>query len=339
MKRFGCVLLATLMVMGIVDCAQASTSFFHGKTMTIIVPYGPGGGYDTWARLSAPYMKKYLGLAKVIVRNRPGGGGLIGTNAINSAKANGLVIGDTNAAGDVFAQMAHDPGVHFDTTKFGWIGRPDNDPHTIAVHGDSPYKSFDDLIALKGTGKKVKALATGHGSSDYNSAVITYNAFDIPFQMVAAFKGSHAEKGAFVAGQGTTISVSASDIAELGKGKARVIALTAPQPMPKLLPNVPTVLQLAKKHNLSQTRQDVLKTMANVMVMGHAFIAPPGVPQSRLQALRAAFKRTLHNQSFLAKAKKAGLYPGYKSGESLSKIANYAFSHEHEIKPFLKTSD
>lgn len=329
-----CLLVALGLLLA--GTAQASSSFYKGKTLTIVVPYGPGGGYDTWARLVGPYMKKYLDLKRVLVKNQPGGGGLIGTNAIYDAGSNGLTIGDTNAAGDVFAQLAGAPGLHADVTKLNWIGRPDDDPHIIAVHKDSPYKNLGDLMALKGSGKTVDALATGKGSSDYNSAVITYNVFDIPFHMVAAFSGSHAEKATFVAGGGDTISVSASDIAELGKNKARVIVLTAGEPFSKL-PNVPTVIQEANKHNLSQTKKDVLHTMTDVMEMGHAFIAPPGVPEQRVKALRTAFEKTLHNKDFLQKAQKAGLYSGYQSGEKLADTASEALDHKQELEPFLQT--
>src|SRR5690242_14809133 len=75
--------------------SDGGSSFYSGKTLTVVVPYGPGGGYDQWARILSPYLKKYLGVSEVKVQNVPGGGGLIGTNQIYSAKADGLTIGDT----------------------------------------------------------------------------------------------------------------------------------------------------------------------------------------------------------------------------------------------------
>ncbi|MCL6637426.1 MAG: hypothetical protein K6T26_05715, partial [Alicyclobacillus sp.] len=109
--------------------ASSGYEFYKGKTLQIIVPYSPGGGYDQWARLIAPYMQKYLGVAKVEVVNVDGGGGLVGTNQIYAAKPDGLTIGDTNAGGDVFDQISKAPGTNFDVSKFSWIGRPDDDPH------------------------------------------------------------------------------------------------------------------------------------------------------------------------------------------------------------------
>ena len=330
------VVAATLLLSGAVSLPAAAASPYQGKTLTIIVPYGPGGGYDTWARLVAPHLKQYLGAAEVKVENHPGGGGLVGTNAVYSAKPDGLTIGDTNAAGDVFAEIAKAPGVHFETAKFNWLARPDDDPHIIAVHPSSPYKTFNDILALKGGKTVLRCLATGRGSSDYNSAVIAMNAFHVPFHMVAAFKGSHAEKATFIAGGGDTISVSASDIAHLGK-KARVVVLTASEPFHKL-PGIPTVVQAAQQYKLPAKTIEVLKIMSSVMDMGHAFFAPPGVPADRLAALRTAFAKTFKNKDFLAKAGKAGLYVGYEAPAMLEHSSANAFKHIKELEPFLKTS-
>lgn len=330
-------LAAVVSLLSFAALPAAAESPYQGKTVTIIVPYGPGGGYDTWARLLAPYLKQYLGAGEVKVENRPGGGGLVGTNTVYSATPDGLTIGDTNAAGDVFAEMGKAPGVHFQTAKFNWLARPDNDPHIIAVHPSSPYKSFDDIVALKGGKTVLRCLATGRGSSDYNSAVVAMNAFRVPFLMVAAFKGSHEEKATFLAGGGDTISVSASDIAQLGDAKAHVVVMTAAQPFARL-PGIPTVVQAAEQHKLPAQTIEVLKIMSSVMDMGHAFFAPPGVPAERLAALRTAFGKAFQNKEFLAKAEKAGLYAGYEPPGALQQATENAFKHIDELAPFLKTS-
>ncbi|HEY7299727.1 MAG TPA: tripartite tricarboxylate transporter substrate-binding protein [Xanthobacteraceae bacterium] len=328
---------AAIIACGAVASVSAAQNFYVGKTLTIVVPYGPGGGYDTWARLIAPYMQKYLGAAQVKIENQPGGGGLVGTNAVYHAMPDGLTIGDTNAAGDVFSQIADAPGVAFDTGKFSWIGRPDNDPHIIAVHPNGPYKTFDDIVALKGGKKVLQCLATGKGSSDYNSTVIVMNAFGVPFQMVAAFNGSHEEKATFLAGDGDTLAVSASDIAQVGPDAARIVLLSTTQPFSKL-PGVPTVVQEAEKHQLPANTADALKVMAEVMDMGHAFFAPPAVPSDRLETLRTAFAKTFQDKEFLAKAEKAGLYAGYESPAKLQEAAQTAFQHKGEFTPLLKTT-
>lgn len=312
--------------------SASAAAFFKGKTLSIIVPYGPGGGYDQWARLLAPYFKQYLGLGKVTVVNQAGGGGIIGTNKIYTAKPDGLTIGDTNAGGDLFDAMDHASGFNVDMTKINWIGRPDNDPHIIATRLDSKYKTFDDLVNSKST---IKALATGKGSSDYNAAVIIYNAFKVPFQMVAAFSGSTQEKAAFLSGEGDTSSVSSSDIAQISN-KAQPVVIVSPTTFPKL-PKTPTVLQEAQSHNLSASTVQALTALGNVMQTGHAFVAPPGIPADRLSALQAAFKDALNNPSLLAAANKGGLYPGYRSPQDLTSDAATALKEASLFTNLLKT--
>ena len=314
----------------------SAASFYKGKTLSIIVPYGPGGGYDQWPRVLSPYIQKYLGVDKVEVINDPGGGGLVGTNKIYAAQPDGLTIGDTNAAGDVFSQLAKDQGVNFDVSKFNWVGRPDDDPHIIAVHANGPYQSFADLLKAGAKGVTLKALATGAGSSDYNAAVITYNAFRAPFQMVAAFSGSSDEKAAFLSGNGDTMSVSSSDIAQIA-GQAKTVVLISDKPFAKL-PNVPTVIDLAKQQNLPDSNMKGLQAMVGVMDLGHAFFAPPGVPADRLAALRDAFQKALADPACIAAAQKANLYLGYASADDLKQMTDTALSNASLFEPLLKTN-
>jgi tripartite-type tricarboxylate transporter receptor subunit TctC len=308
-------------------------SFFKGKTLSIEVPYGPGGGYDQWARVIAPYMQKYLGAGKVMVVNTPGGGGLVGTQAIYNAPADGLTVGDTNAGGDVFDQIDHSSGFNLDMTKVSWLGRPDNDPHIIATHAKGPDKTFDNLVANKST---VSALATGKGSSDYNAAVIVYNAFKVPFKMVAAFSGSSDEKAAFTSGEGTSASLSSSDIASISD-KANTVVLVSSKTFSKL-PNVPTVTQEAQKHGVSGNTLQALQALSEIMDLGHAFFAPPGVPAARLTALRTAFKKSMDDPAFQKAAKKAGLYQGYETPADLSTAVTKALGKGSLFTDLLKTN-
>jgi tripartite-type tricarboxylate transporter receptor subunit TctC len=309
-----------------------AAGFYKGKTLQIIVPYGPGGGYDQWPRLLEPYMKKYLGVAAVKVVNAPGGGGLIGSQQIYDAKADGLTIGDTNAGGDVFDQIDSAQGYKMDVTKFNWIGRPDDDPHVIAVRKGT----FADFNALISQTETVKALATGKGSSDYNAAVIVYNSFKVPFQMVAAFSGSSDEKASFLAGNGATTSLSSSDIAAAGS-KVDAVVVVSSQPFAKL-PNVPTVVDVAKQKGLPQNTVDALSALSDVMDLGHAFFAPAGVPQDRMTLLRNAFQQSMQDSGLLGAAQKAGLYTGYESGDDLQKATADALTHKDLFTGLLKTA-
>ncbi|MCL6593153.1 MAG: hypothetical protein K6T31_04180, partial [Alicyclobacillus sp.] len=257
---------------------SAAADFYKGKTLTVIVPYGPGGGYDQWARLLAPYLQKYLGVAKVDVQNVTGGAGLVGTNQIYSAKPDGLTIGDTNAGGDVFDQITHQPGVQFDVTKINWLGRPDHDPGMIVARAGSPYKSFNDVLATKKSNSTVRVVSDGVGDNHYFGALIAMNAFNIPFHMIAAYKDSSELKAGFLRGDGDVVELSASDLMPLVQsGKATVIAMQSLTRWSQM-PNIPTIAEIAQQQGLSDAQIQVLKSVAGVFEMGHAFMAPEGVP-------------------------------------------------------------
>ena len=102
------------------DMSDAA-NFYKGKTIKLVVGYGPGGGFDTYARLIAPHLEKAMG-ATVIVENRPGGG-LTALNQIVRAKADGLRLMLAHGEAAVLAQLIDKPGVRFDLTKVTWLGR------------------------------------------------------------------------------------------------------------------------------------------------------------------------------------------------------------------------
>lgn len=327
--------LILILCLAVAPAAIASSSFFNGKVMTVVVPYGVGGHFDTWARMIAPYMAQQLGLKSVRIVNRPGGGGLIGSNAIYNAKPDGLTIGDINAPGDYFAQLDHASGVRFRLQSFSWIGRPDDDPAALAVHPGGQYQTFDQLTKVP-KDHPVTVLASGKGSNEYNAAYITLRAFHVPFRMVAAFKGAHAVIAGFVSGEGDLMPMAASHMAELGKQVHVILAFTT-QPYSKLSA-VPTVVAEAKEHHLSGSTTQTLAQLASVMSLGHAFVAPPGVPAARLRALRDAFAATFSNPDFLAKAKKAGLYLGYKSGHEVRRMVEQSMQKRKDFRRLLVQS-
>src|SRR6187551_1106515 len=109
--------------------AQNSAEFFKDKTVTFYVGLSAGGGYDVNARLVAKHIGKYIpGNPQVIVRNMPGGGGLVMTNYVaNVAPKDGLHIGAPQR-GIPFEPLLHDASnAKFDAVKLQWIGSVNTD--------------------------------------------------------------------------------------------------------------------------------------------------------------------------------------------------------------------
>src|SRR5680860_1431098 len=90
------------------DCSE-----LESETITFAVPYDAGGGYDTYARLMAPYLEEEIG-ATVVVENQPGAGGLLAINSLLTAPADGTTIAIMNAVGSGGAVIADAEGVQFE---------------------------------------------------------------------------------------------------------------------------------------------------------------------------------------------------------------------------------
>src|SRR3989475_6974536 len=119
---------------------------FAGKTVTIIVGYNPGGGYDLVARLIARYLPKYLpGNPTIVVQNMPGANSVIAANHVYAvAKPDGLTLGAFNR-NLVLGQLVKAPGIRFDMAKFAWIGSPASETTVLTIRNDLPYRTPADL--------------------------------------------------------------------------------------------------------------------------------------------------------------------------------------------------
>lgn len=315
---------------------QAGRAFYQGKTLVVIIPYGAAGGYEYWAAALKPFLEKSLGVARIDLVNKTGGGGLVGANYLYHAKPNGLTIGEINGTGGIFAQVIHKPGVYFDMTKFGWIGRPNVETNVTVAREGSPYKTFADLWKLRGGTQKAVGLSAGYGGSDYVGTALPLATFGIPYKMLLAYQGSSATKAGLLRGDGDIATYGYSVFRPLIESH-RVVPLfvTAMQRF-SLLPNVPTLQELAQRYKLSPAKTDVMDTMASVVNMGKDWAAPPGVPAARLAFLRVAFREATENPDFITTAKKAGRVAGYGSPTVIRETITSVIKEKAKFTPFLK---
>jgi tripartite-type tricarboxylate transporter receptor subunit TctC len=161
---------------------------FAGKTVTIIVGYKPGGGYDATARLLARHLPKHIpGAPTVIVQNMPGGGGIIAANHIyNNAKPDGLTLATFNRNLPI-AQLTRVQGVKFDMTKFAWIGSAANEVTILAIRADLPYRNLDELRKAR---QPVIIGATGPGANTYDFPLLLKELLGINLKIVSGYLSS-----------------------------------------------------------------------------------------------------------------------------------------------------
>src|SRR5438874_1838843 len=99
---------------------EASTFALRATVDMALAAKGAGGGYDAYGRLVTRYMQKHLPGSRIIVRNVPGAGHIVGANTLYAARPDGLTIGSFNT-GLIYDQLMQREGVLFDLRKFGWI--------------------------------------------------------------------------------------------------------------------------------------------------------------------------------------------------------------------------
>src|SRR5687768_10452612 len=138
----------------------AAAQAYPARPITLIVPWGAGGGTDATARIIASLMEKEL-KQPINVVNRTGGSGVVGHQAISSATPDGYTIGLIT----VEITMMHWAGLtQMKHTDFTPIGLVNSDPAGVSVRVDAPYKSVKDLLAaIKANPGKFKASGTGQG--------------------------------------------------------------------------------------------------------------------------------------------------------------------------------
>jgi tripartite-type tricarboxylate transporter receptor subunit TctC len=304
---------------------QTGADFFKGKTITYIVSTSPGGGYDTYGRLVAEFMQRHLPESTVVVRNMPGAGHLIGTNAIYAAKPDGLTIGTFNT-GLIYNQLIKHPGVRFDLNRMSWVGKAASEGRVMAIAQQSPIKSYRDLLAQK---QGVNFAAAGIGSAAYVETVMLTAALKLPIKILTGYNGND-DMMAMRRGEITgTISARSTWDPFVKNGYARYIAQIGGDE--KDVPQLSTMITDAGAKALValiQTQCDVARLTAG----------PPGIPADRLAALREAYRKAMEDKEFLAKTAKAGLpvQPAY--GETVLAMVKEALNQTPETVALLASA-
>ena len=169
------------------DQAQAQSSYYKGKTISVVVGTTAGSAYDVYSRLIAQHIGKHiLGNPTLAVQNMPAGGSIVAANYVYGvAKPDGLTIASINPA-LYFNQLAGRNEVKFDWAKFNWLGSPDRSEHLVYMRADSPYKSIQDVRAAS---TPPKCGATGTGTTSHYMPRLLEETIGTKFNLVLGYPG------------------------------------------------------------------------------------------------------------------------------------------------------
>ena len=213
---------------------------YPSRPITMVVPWGAGGGTDATARIVAAMMEKEMG-QPVNVVNRTGGNGVVGHSAIASAPADGYTLGMIT----VEISMMHWAGLtDLKPTNYTPLALMNIDPAAVTVRADSPYKTVNDLLAaIKANPGKFKASGTGQGGIWHLAlaGMLKDQRMEISAAPWVPSNGAAPAMNDLAAGGIEFVTCSLPESrALIDAGKARPLTIMANQPS-GLYPNVPTL--------------------------------------------------------------------------------------------------
>jgi tripartite-type tricarboxylate transporter receptor subunit TctC len=294
--------------------AQSVEDFYRGKRLTLTVGYGPGGGYDVFARLLARHLGRFLpGNPAVIVQNMPGAGSLIAANYLYTiAPKDGTAFGLIARDMPLLGLMGHNPNVQFDPRKFTWLGSSSDfsdDAYVMIVRSDAPVQSIADM--RRPGGPAIVLGGTADGATGGDVPRILQAALGLNMKLVLGYRDSAAvflamERGE-VAGRTTDLSAIRSTRPDWLKPNSgyHLLVQYARRTRHPNYPDVPTARELA---TTEAGRALIEFTETPLLTMARPFVAPPGIPQDRAAALQQAFLAAHRDPDYLAEAAKLGVH-------------------------------
>jgi len=311
-------IFAFLLVVDATALAQPPERFYAGRDVSYIVATNPGGGYDAYARLIAPFFEKHLAADHVVIRNVPGAGHLVGANTLARSRADGLTIGTFNA-GLIYSQLAGNRALRIDLRDFAWIGKAAGEPRAIVISSRCPIMRIEDVINAT---EPVVFAGAGIGSASYAETRLLTEALALNVRIIPGYEGTETEM-AMLRGEICGLVASTSSVQSFVDAGNGHFILTIGGDMD----GVPRAISYAR----DARGRALVSLIATMVELGRVSAAPPGTPPAQLAALRAAYRAALEDPELRAAAarRRRPIEPAY--GDDVGALFAAALDQPAEI--------
>jgi tripartite-type tricarboxylate transporter receptor subunit TctC len=308
--------------------ADPVEDFYRGKRVTLVIGYGTGGGYDTYARLFARFVGEHIpGKPTVIAQNMPGAGSRGAANWLyNVAPKDGTVIATLSQTTPT-DQALGQSGIQFDARRYNWIGNMVVVNNILFVSAASGVRTIDD--ARK---KVITVGATGASSPSVLYPQVSNTILGTRFKIVAGYPGGGdinlaVERGE-VDGRGSDswASMKANNARWLREKTINILFQIGPRREADLA-DAPLWSELGE----SDEQRQILDVLSGDVAVGRPILTTPDVPAERVAALRLAFDQTMRDPKFVAAAEQAGMVLNPLGGEELQRIVARVTSPAPEL--------
>jgi tripartite-type tricarboxylate transporter receptor subunit TctC len=320
-----CALLASTLLAALPHPAAANDveDFYRGRTLTVLISYSVGGGYDLYARLLARYLGRHIpGNPTVVPENMPGAGGLRASNYLYSAAPkDGSVIG-TFSRSIPTMPLVTPQDAQFDGRKFSWIGSMSSDTSLCLTGAKSKIKTFADMLAMP------VVMGGQFAAADSDIYAHLYkNIFGAKIKLVSGYPGTNDITLAMERGEVDgicglswgTLKVAHADW--IKNHSVHLLVQAALKKDPELA-DVPLALDLIG----DPQKKQILYIDFAPQAIGRPFAAPPGIPADRKAALRKAFDATMQDPDLLAEAAKEKVDIAPMSGREVDQLLDKLYA-------------
>ena len=271
-------------------CSIAVAQEFPNKPVRIVVPWPPSGNVDITARTLAPAFGEALG-QQIIVENKAGAGGRIGTEAVVKSPADGYTLllgssGTITSGPAVFKQLGFDP-----LKDLVPVGPIQSVPLVLTVAPKTPASSYKEFVELTRRGQ-VSVASAGSGSSNHLAIELLMRMADLKLLHVP-YKGSGPALTDLLGSQvDSMMDQLTASIGHIREGRIRPLVISSRSRSP-LLPNVPTLEELGVAGYEASTFTGIF--------------APAGTPQPVLARLSASLRKAMSGEAVRERYRSMGV--------------------------------
>ena len=294
-----CLILPAFLVQSFPASAQTVADFYKGKTVNIMVGFGPGGGYDLYARLLSRHLGRNIpGTPNVVVQNMDGAGSVRAANYVYAvAPRDGTAIAAVNQNAPMY-QLLGGAGAQYEAAKLQWLGSMANSNGIVYTWHTSGIRTIEDARQ-----REVPLGAIGTASDSYIFATIINEVAKTRFKPITGYAGTGqiniaVERGE-VAGRGgiSWASVQSTNKNWLDEKKIHLLVQLGFEKEPEL-PDVPLLQDIV----VTPDGLQIVRVVSLPTALGLAHWVAPGVPSERIEVLRTAYAATMRDPEFVKEA-------------------------------------
>ncbi len=311
--------LAVALALFLGHAAVGAEEFYKGKNLRMLVGFSPGGGYDTYTRFVARYIRQYIpGSPTPVVQNLPGAGSLVTANFIyKKAKPDGLTLG-VWSPGLVLAHAMGDKKVKIVPRRFEIIGVPTRDAVACAIMARTGLKTLDDIVK---SGRELKMGGTRAPGITTDPFLFLNRELGTKFKSITGYGGTARVRLAMDKGEvdgacwtWDSMRITARGMLDNTGDRKLIPFIIAQRRDNPEVKDLPLFQEVLTGKNL-----EAFKVWNLQNGITRIFTLPPGTPKDRTAILQKAFKSVTENSAFLADAKKADLAVDYVSPGEIRK--------------------